>query len=84
MIFAACVGIATDRIAYKHLRQAPRISLLITAIGNSFFLQNLFNMLFTSTLCTFTPPSYFEERVNFGGVITSYGSLMVPALTFVI
>lgn len=45
MIFAACVGIATDRIAYKPLRQAPRISLLITAIGISFFLQNLFNML---------------------------------------
>lgn len=84
MIFAACVGIATDRIAYKPLRQAPRISLLITAIGISFFLQNLFNMLFTSTPRTFTPPSYFEESVNFGGVITTYGSLMVPALTFVI
>ncbi|MBX1022947.1 branched-chain amino acid ABC transporter permease [Campylobacter jejuni] len=84
MIFAACVGIATDRIAYKPLRQAPRISLLITAIGISFFLQNLFNMLFTSTPRTFTPSSYFEESVNFGGVITTYGSLMVPALTFVI
>lgn len=42
MIFAACVGIATDRIAYKPLRQAPRISLLITAIGISFFLAKSF------------------------------------------
>ncbi|MDL0101852.1 branched-chain amino acid ABC transporter permease [Campylobacter felis] len=84
MIFAMVVGIATDKIAYKPLRKAPRISLLITAIGISFFLQNLFNMLFTSTPKAFLPPAYFEELINMGGVSVIFGSLLVPLITFII
>jgi len=84
MIFAMCVGIATDKIAYKPLRNAPRISLLITAIGISFFLQNLFNMLFTSTPKFFLAPAYFEESVSFGSVVISFGNLLVPIVTFFI
>ncbi|MCR2039172.1 branched-chain amino acid ABC transporter permease [Campylobacter helveticus] len=84
MIFAMVVGIATDRIAYKPLRKAPRISLLITAIGISFFLQNLFNMLFTSTPKAFIPPAYFEELISVGGVSMTFGSLLVPLITFII
>lgn len=84
MIFAMVVGIATDRIAYKPLRKAPRISLLITAIGISFFLQNLFNMLFTSTPKAFIPPAYFEALIDLGGISMSFGSLLVPLLTLFI
>ncbi|EIE1465375.1 branched-chain amino acid ABC transporter permease [Campylobacter upsaliensis] len=84
MIFAMVVGIATDKIAYKPLRKAPRISLLITAIGISFFLQNLFNMLFTSTPKAFLPPAYFEELINMSGVSVIFGSLLVPLITFII
>ncbi|EGI5172402.1 branched-chain amino acid ABC transporter permease [Campylobacter upsaliensis] len=84
MIFAMVVGIATDKIAYKPLRKAPRISLLITAIGISFFLQNLFNMLFTSTPKAFLPPAYFEELINMGEVSVTFGSLLVPLITFII
>lgn len=84
MIFAMCIGVATDKIAYKPLRKAPRISLLITAIGVSFFLQNLFNMLFTSTPRAFPVPQYFEKLIYFGGVSTTFGSLLVPIITLVI
>ncbi len=81
MIFSMCVGIATDKIAYKPLRKAPRISLLITAIGISFFLQNLFNMLFTSTPKAFATPPYFEKSISFYGIDTTLGSLLVPIVT---
>lgn len=84
MLFAMAVGIATDRIAYKPLREAPRISLLITAIGISFFLQNFFNLLFTSTPRAFTPPSYFERPVSIGDLSMSFGNLLVPLLTLLI
>lgn len=40
MIFSSIVGILIDKIAYKPLRKAPRISLLITAIGISFFTKS--------------------------------------------
>ncbi len=38
---AAVLGIIIERFAYRPLRLAPRISLLITAIGVSFLLENL-------------------------------------------
>lgn len=46
MIIAALMGILIERIAYRRLRNAPRISALITAIGVSLFLQNLALLLF--------------------------------------
>ena len=41
---SAAFGMFMDKIAYKPLREAPRISLLITAIGISFFLENAFTV----------------------------------------
>lgn len=46
MIICAIVGVAIERLAYKPLRRAPRISALITAIAVSLFLQNLSMILF--------------------------------------
>ena len=39
MIVTGLIGCLVERVAYKPLRHAPRISLLITAIGVSFFLE---------------------------------------------
>ena len=44
---ATICGLLVDRIAYRPLRQAPKISALISAIGVSFFIQNLAVVLFT-------------------------------------
>ena len=41
IIVTSAVGISVDRVAYRPLRDAPRISALISAIGVSFLLQNL-------------------------------------------
>lgn len=84
MIFAACVGIAMDKIAYKPLRKAPRISLLITAIGMSFLIQNLFNISFGSAPRAFVVPSYLEQIIEFKGLSISVVSIFVPILTFII
>lgn len=46
MALAALMGIIIERVAYKKLRNAPRISALITAIGMSLFLQNLAQLIF--------------------------------------
>ena len=40
MVLSALLGMVIERIAYKPLRKAPRITALITAIGVSYFLQN--------------------------------------------
>ena len=50
IVFCALVGIVIDQVAYQRLldKGAPRISLLITAIGVSMFLQNLYQTIFKS------------------------------------
>ncbi len=46
MLAAALVAVALERIAYRPLRQAPRLVPLITAIGASITLQQLYLRLF--------------------------------------
>src|SRR3712207_2513901 len=41
MAVCGCLNVAIERVAYKPLRNAPRLAVLITAIGMSFILQNL-------------------------------------------
>ncbi|MDQ3043745.1 MAG: branched-chain amino acid ABC transporter permease, partial [Chloroflexota bacterium] len=41
MLFSALINVGIDRIAYKRLRNAPRLAPLIAAIGVSFILQNI-------------------------------------------
>lgn len=48
IIVCALLGIVIEKIAYKPLRNASRISILITAIGISYLLQSMFHLTFTS------------------------------------
>lgn len=58
VIFAICVctllGIAIERVAYKPLRQSPSLTVLITAIGVSYLLQNLALIVWGSNPRVFT------------------------------
>ena len=66
MIFAALMGMLIERIAYKRLRTAPRISALITAIGMSLFLQNLALLIFGATPYVMKPLISTEPVIIFG------------------
>lgn len=48
IVICALLGVIIEKFAYKPLRNASRISLLITAIGVSFLLQSTFQLIFTS------------------------------------
>ena len=45
MLLTPCYGWALERVAYRPLRQSPRLAALITAIGMSIFLQNYVQLL---------------------------------------
>jgi len=81
IIVAIIVGVLTDKIAYKPLRNAPKISLLITAIGISFFLENLFNVLFGGVPRAFSAPDYLTRTLHIGNVIMPVTVFIVPAVT---
>ena len=48
MALCTVLGIIVERLAYKPLRQAPSLAVLITAIGVSYFLQNSAQLLWSS------------------------------------
>ena len=59
VIYSAAYGFTVEKVAYKPLRQAPRLSPLISAIGMSIFLQNYVLLAQTSDFLPF--PSLLPE-----------------------
>jgi len=59
VIYSSAYGFTLEKIAYKPLRQAPRLSPLISAIGMSIFLQNYVLLAQTSDFLSF--PALIEE-----------------------
>lgn len=49
VVICAVLGVTIERVAYKPLRKAPSLAVLITAIGMSFLLQALSLLLFGAT-----------------------------------
>jgi len=53
VVYSSCYGWTLEKIAYKPLRKAPRLSALISAIGMSLFLQNYVLLAQTSDFLPF-------------------------------
>jgi branched-chain amino acid transport system permease protein len=85
MACCAVCGMALDVIAYRPLRNSPRLAALITAIGMSIFLQNLAMIIWGSRPVPFPQyavPAYFEKvAVSFWGVNLSWFQLFIFGIT---
>ena len=66
MILCALLGVVIDFVAYRPLRNAPRLAGLITAIGVSLFLQNLAMLMWTASERPF-PDLYPAFRIEATG-----------------
>lgn len=70
MVVCTILGIVIERLAYKPLREAPSLAVLITAIGMSYFLQNFALIIWGSNPYMFTsivnkkPISLFDNRLT--------------------
>lgn len=69
MIACTVLGITIEKIAYKPLRQATSLAVLITAIGVSYFLQNIALLIFGEKPVTFTSVINLPKLSLFGGKI---------------
>src|ERR1700716_2098627 len=63
LVLAGIVGIVMERLAYRPLRGAPDVSLLLTSLGVSMFLQNTVIMAFGGTSKPFAGPSFLDQRL---------------------
>jgi branched-chain amino acid transport system permease protein len=70
MATCGAAGFTIERLAYRPLRKAPRLNVLITAIGVSLFLQNVGQLKWFFGTQPQRMPSVLEDRVlaNFAGV----------------
>ncbi|MCI8880783.1 branched-chain amino acid ABC transporter permease [Clostridiaceae bacterium] len=79
VVFAAAVctalGVVIERLAYKPLREAASLAVLITAIGVSYFLQNAALLLWTAN------PKSFSSVVGNGSVSLFDGGLSISHVT---
>jgi branched-chain amino acid transport system permease protein len=83
MLVCTCLGIVIEKLAYKPLRAAPSLAVLITAIGVSYLLQNLALLFWSSN------PKVFNsiipnESLNLGGLTVSYITILTIAVCIVI
>ncbi|MDN5367671.1 MAG: branched-chain amino acid transport system permease protein [Thermovirga sp.] len=84
IIVTSFAGIMVDRIAYRPLREAPRISALISSIGVSFFLQNFAIVVFSAIPREVQRPDWLVNVIVLGKVRLLPLTLVVPALSFVL
>lgn len=68
MIFCALLGMLIEFLAYRPLRHSPRITVLITAIGISYLLQNVMIYFFTSATRPFPQEVLPKKEWAFAGV----------------
>jgi len=76
-IVAALVAIVLERVAYRPLRNAPRLVPLITAIGASLFLENTFRGLYGAGVKAYPTWTMFKGSVTIFGLDVSYSRIVV-------
>jgi len=75
MVVCTVLGVIIERLAYKPLRQASSLAVLITAIGMSYLLQNVAQLIWGAN------PKSFPSVVNIPGLSLFQGQLLVSGET---
>ncbi|WP_330577754.1 branched-chain amino acid ABC transporter permease [Alkaliphilus serpentinus] len=83
IILTCLMGMLVERAAYKTLRDSPRITVMVSAIGASFFLQNLAVVLFGGRPKAFPTVGLFTDVLKIGTVSLQRLTLMIPIATMV-
>lgn len=83
MIFCAIIGMLIEFIAYRPLRGSSRITVLITAIGVSYFLENGMSFLFSGDTRDF-PQVIKQVNYEWFGIRVSNVQLLIFATTIIL
>ncbi len=84
LLLTSLIGFGIERIAYKPLRSAPRMSVMISAIGVSYTLQNLV-LYITGGLNQLYPTiPFISSSVTIGPATTKWVTIITPILTILL
>lgn len=81
IILTCLFGILLERTAYRPLRNSPRISIMISAIGASFLIENLAIVIFGGRPKAFPIAPIFAHILKVGDVSISIVSIIIPIVT---
>lgn len=84
IVLTTAFGVGLERLAYRPLRDSPRISIMISAIGASFLIENLAIVLFDARPKAFPVSEFFAKNYVIGGVHVAGVSLIIPMVTAVL
>ena len=83
-IVVAFVGVLLERLAYRPLRTAPRLSAVVSALGASLVIQNAIMLIWGPNMEIFPADVFPSTSWNFGGVIISFTQVIILALSAVL
>lgn len=78
------LGVVLERAAYKPLRSSPRMSIMISAIGASYLLQNLATYLFSALPRAYPEIPMLKKIFQIGDVSASLVTFITPVLTILL
>lgn len=81
LLLTVILGVVIERAAYKPLRTAPRMSVMISAIGVSYLLQNLANYITGGIARAYPDIPFFTQVMNVGGLSIKRITIVTPLLT---
>lgn len=84
IILTVILGFLVERAAYKPLRSAPRMSIMISAIGVSYLLQNCAWYITSGLPKQYPKIPWISESVSIGASSTTVVTLITPILTIVL
>jgi len=84
VVITVLLGFVIERVAYKPLRSAPRMSVMISAIGVSYLVQNL-ALYFTGGLAkTYPTIPWISDTIDVFGSSTKRVTVITPILTLIL
>lgn len=85
LLATVALGFIIERVAYKPLRSAPRMSLMISAIGVSYLIQNLaFYLTGGVPQPVSNPIPWISDNIQIFGASTKRVTLITPVLTILL
>ena len=84
VVLTVILGVTVERVAYKPLRTAPRMSVMISAIGVSYLLQNLMWYVTGGLAKQYPTIPWISNSITIGKATTKIVTLVTPILTILL
>ena len=82
ILITGIFGVVLERAAYRPLRDSPRISIMISAIGASFLIENLAIVIFGGRPKAFPIPEFFDTIIHINTISVPIANFFIPVMTF--